>query len=270
MRKSESNFRTPIVIAVVGKGGAGKTLFTTLMTKVLTEQFNLKLLLIDADPTHPHLCNMVNLSPNKSLEEIRKEAIDRTIIENENALEIAKDLDFEIYDAMGESKKFNILSIGQPNDSGCFCPSNILLRNVLKSITSEFDLILIDCEAGLEQITRKVVYNIDLLLIVSDISMRSLETANSIKNVAQNLIKFKEIGLILNKVKGDIEILLERIKELDLPIIGKIPYEDRITHLEINSVPLINMSDKSKALQSVEEITKNILEQFDLLCKSKE
>lgn len=264
MRKSESNLRKPIIIAVVGKGGAGKTLFTTLMTKVLSEQFNLKFLLIDADPTHPHLCNMVNLSASKSLEEIRKSTIERTIQDNQNTLEIAKNLDFEIYDAMGESKEFSILSIGQPTDSGCFCPSNTLLKNVLKSITSEFDLILIDCEAGLEQITRKVVNNIDILLIVSDLSMRSLETANSIRNVAQNLIHFKRIGLILNKVKGDIGILLERIKEYDLPLIGRIPYEEHITQLEINSIPLINISNKSKALQSVEEITKNILDQFDL------
>jgi CO dehydrogenase maturation factor len=264
MRKSDQNLRKPIVIAVVGKGGAGKTLFTTLMTKVLSEQYNLKLLLIDADPTHPHLCNMVNLSPNKSLEEIRKSTIERTIRDDENRLEIVKDLDFEIYDAMGESKKFNILSIGQPTDPGCFCPSNLLLRNVLKSIRSEFDIMLIDCEAGLEQITRKIVNNIDFLLIVSDVSMRSLETANSIRKVAQNLINIKKFGLIINNVKGDIGILLERIKEYDLPIIGRIPYEERITHLEINSIPLINISNKSKALQSVEEITKNILNQFDL------
>lgn len=248
------------MIALVGKGGAGKTLISTLMTKIISEKYNLKLLLIDADPTHPHLCNMVDLTPRRSLEEIRTATIDKTIKNKESKLNIAKKLDFEIYDAMGESKKFCILSIGQPTDPGCFCPSNLLLKSVLKSITTEFDIILIDCEAGLEQITRKVIDNIDVLLIVSDISMRSIETANSIKKVAQKLIKFQKVGLILNKVKGNIDGLVKRVKQIGLPILGEVPYEDLITDLEIDSTPLIHISNESKALQAIEKLTYDILQ----------
>ena len=65
----------PLTIAVSGKGGVGKTIVTTLLAKVISQTQKYKLLLIDADPTHPHLCNMVKLMPNKSLEEIRLEAV---------------------------------------------------------------------------------------------------------------------------------------------------------------------------------------------------
>ncbi|MHA2429933.1 MAG: nucleotide-binding protein [Promethearchaeota archaeon] len=54
-----SNFKKPIRIAIVGKGGVGKTVITVLFTKIISEHYKYKLLLIDADPTHPHLCNMV-------------------------------------------------------------------------------------------------------------------------------------------------------------------------------------------------------------------
>ncbi len=71
--------KKPLIVAIVGKGGVGKTIVTTLIAKAISISYNFKLLLIDADPTHPHLSKMVNLLPEKSLEMVRAELIDKTI-----------------------------------------------------------------------------------------------------------------------------------------------------------------------------------------------
>ena len=161
--------KKPLIIAVVGKGGVGKTIITTLLAKNISQNYNFKMLLIDADPTHPHLSNMVKLVPRVSLEMIRIDVINKTLDKEKSVQELAENIDFEVYNAIVEGKDFSLISIGQPEDPGCFCPSNTLLRKVIESISKDFDIILIDCEAGLEQINRMVIESVDIILIVSDL-----------------------------------------------------------------------------------------------------
>ena len=201
---------TPLTIAVVGKGGVGKSVITALLAKVISQKYNYKLLLIDADPTHPHLSNMVKLVPKQSLEEIRTDIIESAVKNEKSPKKIAKNIDFKVYNSMAESKDFCLFSIGQPEGPGCFCPSNTLLKRVIESISKDFDIILMDCEAGLEQINRLVLESVDMILIVTDISLRSVETANSIRNSAKKFTNYKKLGIIVNKVKGNIKVNIQK------------------------------------------------------------
>lgn len=248
----------PLTIAVTGKGGVGKTAITTLMAKIITRSHKNKMLLIDADPTHPHLCSMVKLTPDKSLEEIRLNAVRKAHKKSEDTQKLAERIDFDVYEGMAESKNFCLFSIGQPEGPGCFCPSNTLLRKVIESISKDFDLILIDCEAGLEQINRMVLKSVDYLIIVTDISLRSIETANSIRKSAKKFTNYKKIGVIINKVKGNIDIILEKLEELKLPIIGQIPDDQNITNYDLEGKPMIDLSDDSPSLVEMENIVKKI------------
>ena len=69
------NIEKPIIISIVGKGGVGKTMITTLLAKIISQTQKYKMLLIDADPTHPHLSNMVKMHPTKSIQEVRLDFI---------------------------------------------------------------------------------------------------------------------------------------------------------------------------------------------------
>ena len=92
--------KTPLIIAIAGKGGVGKTIVTTLIAKAISTSYKYKLLLIDADPTHPHLSKMVKLVPEKSLEKIRANLIDNTIGKKEDIQSLAETIDFKVYDAI--------------------------------------------------------------------------------------------------------------------------------------------------------------------------
>jgi len=252
--------KQPLIIAIVGKGGVGKTVVTTLIAKVISTSYKFKLLLIDADPTHPHLSNMVKLVPEKSLEKIRTELINKTINKKKDIQTIAESIDFDVYSAIKESKDFSLFSIGQPEGPGCFCPSNALLRKVIESISNDFDVVLIDCEAGLEQINRMVIRSVDIILIVSDISLRSIETAKSIKETAKRYTNYKKIGVIVNRVKGEINIILDKLREYDLSLFASIPEDVLITKFDLEGKPLINIPENSISLQKITDNIKKLLE----------
>lgn len=250
--------KTPLIIAITGKGGSGKSVTTTLMAKILSEEYNKKLLLIDADPTHPHLSYMTNLIPERTIEDVRSEIIKDSLNKTLEIDKIAHDIDYKIYNIIKETKKFGLISIGQPEIEGCFCPLNSLLRSVIDSISRDYEIILIDCEAGLEQINRKVIRNVDIVLIISDMSIRSIETVKSIKDSAEKFTNTNYIALILNRVKGDFTSLLKRIDDLDLQLIGKIPEDEIISKFDIKGKPIIDIPNHSKSLASVNKFI-NIL-----------
>ena len=252
--------KMPLIIAVVGKGGVGKTVLTTLLAKIISQNHNLKMLLIDADPTHPHLSNMVKLIPEKTLEEVRLQAVEKTLKKEISTKLIAKNIDFEVYNAMAESKDYCLFSIGRPEGPGCFCPSNTLLKRVIESISKDFDLILIDCEAGLEQINRMVIESVDIILIVTDVSLRSVETANSIRNSAKKFTNYKKIGVIVNRVKGDIGLILKKVEEFKLTLIGQIPEDPNIVQYELEGKPIIDLPEKSISLLEAKKIVNDLLE----------
>lgn len=251
----------PLTISVVGKGGSGKTAITTLLAKSISKNYDFKMLLIDADPTHPHLSHMVSLIPKKSLEKLRVNVIDEILTNAKDFEKAAENIDFEVYNAIVESKDFSLFSIGQPEEPGCFCPSNTLLRKVISSISKDFDIVLIDCEAGLEQINRMVIETVDILLIVSDISIRSVETAATISKSAEKFTKYKRLGVILNKVKGNVDFILKKLEELNLPLLARIPDDENIVEFDSKGLPLIDIPENSLSLLSVHKLVEVI---FDL------
>jgi len=251
--------KKPLIISVVGKGGVGKTVITTLLARAISQKYDYKLLLIDADPTHPHLSNMVKLVPEKSLEEIRLNVVRDVSKKGKDTKELAEEIDFSVYDSMVESKDFCLFSIGQPEGPGCFCPSNTLLRKVIESISGDFDIVLIDCEAGLEQINRMVIKSVDILLIVTDISMRSIETADSIRKRAKKFTNYKELGVIINKVKGNIDIIINKLNLLQLPIYTQIPEDQKIMEYDLHGTPLIDLPKESPGQLIINKLAKKII-----------
>ena len=260
--KDISYYDKPLIISVVGKGGSGKTAITTLLAKSISKLYDFKMLLIDADPTHPHLSQMVNLVPKKSLEKLRTDVIDEILTKAKDFEKVAENIDLEVYNAITESKDFSLFSIGQPEGPGCFCPSNALLRKVISSISKDFDIVLIDCEAGLEQINRMVIETVDILLIVSDISIRSIETAATIRESAKKFTKYKELGVILNRVKGNTNQIKKKLKDLSLPLWIEVPEDEVITEFELKGKPIISINENSKSMIAINKLIENTFDKI--------
>lgn len=249
-----------ITIAVVGKGGAGKTTCAYLLARHIIAR-GIKPLLIDADPTMSHFARVLGLAQGNSIESIRDRLIKTAAIGTPTEKEfLAQNLDNIVEQSLQHHLDYSLLIMGQPERSGCFCPSNSLLRSIIETISGRFPVVLIDCEAGLEQIHRNVISKVDYLVIVSDSSLRSLETAEKILESAKKFTHYQDVGLILNKVKENHFAHLEsKIQTLNVKLLGLVPEDENIVNLELMGQSLENLALNSKSFIAIDKIVEKIL-----------
>jgi CO dehydrogenase maturation factor len=208
-----------------------------------------------------HFARVLGLPSYISIEAIRNRLIQTVAKGSQTEKEfLAKNLDNIVEQALIQQEDFSVLVMGQPERAGCFCPSNTLLRNIIESISDRYSLVIIDCEAGLEQIHRSVISKIDYLLIISDPSLRSIETAQNILASAKKFTSYQEIGIILNRVKDNQhDLLTQKIRSLDAQFLGFIPDDEKIVDLELSGAPLRDLDSKSKSSMAAKEIFMKIL-----------
>jgi CO dehydrogenase maturation factor len=145
---------------------------------------------------------------------------------------------------MVEKNGFAFLAIGRPEAAGCYCAINTYLRKVIEMLVDDFDYVVIDGEAGIEQINRRVLEKVTHLVCVSDQSRKGLQIIETIKKVADELVMYDKIGLIVNRA----------------------PLPDKLTKKEIGGVPVVAVIEPDNAMtendiegRSVFELPKDAL-----------
>ena len=258
---SQSITPTKRLIAVCGKGGTGKTVLTAMMTKVLLESHHAgKLLLIDADPAMG-LSSALGVKVRRTMGQVREEIIKTARRgKEEEKIQLADMLDYMVLEALNEMDSFALLAMGRTETLGCFCPVNDLLRGAIETLSKSFDTILIDGEAGLEQINRQVIRRVDTLIIVSDATSRGMQTAALIKRMVQNdrVIQCEKMGLVFNRVQGNEELLKQLAREIGLEVFGYIPQDEKIAYYDLVGRPIIELPT-SPGLDAVRNIVERCI-----------
>jgi len=248
-----------LIIAVSGKGGTGKTLVSSLLIKSLTGS-NKDILAIDADPDS-NLPEALGIEAERTVgdvrEELKKDTAAGNIPQGANKWDI---LDYKIMESVIETPDFDLLVMGRPEGSGCYCAVNNILRKIIETISSNYDIIVIDTEAGLEHLSRRTTQNVDIMLVVTDPSKRGILTAKRIEELSNELdISFKKIFLILNRVKPENEEeLINKVNEIGLEIAGIIYEDETVADYDMEGNPLINLPDDSRAVTAAQKIIENI------------
>lgn len=217
------------VIAICGKGGSGKTCVSALLTRILIEDGKKKLLAIDADPS-AGLASALGIRVDNTVDDIRNRIIKNIKDENDKK-ELIAQLDYEVFNAIAEQGNLAFLAIGRPEKQGCYCKVNNFLKDIIKEIAGRFDYVIIDGEAGIEQVNRRVMENVTNLLLITDTSARGRSVAETIANVAKRAIKHKKLGLLINKARNRKEAASFR-SMTKLPVIGWIPDDDIIRRFD--------------------------------------
>lgn len=241
-----------VTLAVCGKGGVGKTTVAALMVRALAEKGDQKVLAIDADPAIG-LSYALGIDVARTVDDIRNDLIEKISRGNiDDKADTLRMLDYDIFSALSEHKRFALLAIGRPEGEGCYCEVNQLLKEIIESLSSSFDIIVIDGEAGLEQINRRVMKNVDHLILVSDTSAKGLNVAKVIRNVADNssVVHYSKIGLLLNRIKAREEV--DNIMEgVGLDFLGWIPEDSMVREYDFEGKSYLNFPNASPVSQAV-------------------
>ena len=185
------------IIAVAGKGGVGKTSVSAAMLRLLTERHpDAKILAIDADPA-VGLSTALGVEAAETLDDIRKSLANSATKTNPD--ELIAEARFRLFDSMVETRGFAFLAIGRPETAGCYCTVNGYLKEVISLLAGDFDYVVIDGEAGIEQINRRVMEKVTHLLLITDQSRKGYQVVETIKRVADELVMYDQCGVIINR-----------------------------------------------------------------------
>ena len=187
------------IIAVSGKGGVGKTSLSAAIVRLLVEQYpDKRILAIDADPAIG-LATALGVEVDETLDDIRKRVANDVTEKLRDTQDILAEAKFRLIDAMKEKNGFGFVAIGRPEAAGCYCAVNTYLREVISMLAGDFDFVVIDGEAGIEQINRRVMEKVTHLLLISDQSKKGIGVLEVIREVADELVMYDEIGAIINR-----------------------------------------------------------------------
>ena len=225
-------------IAFSGKGGVGKTTLAALIIRLLAAE-DQKLLAIDAD-SNPSLAETLGFpDPDKIIPLIQmKDLIKDRIGSDQGGLyTLTPKVDDIMERFIHVHQGLKLISMGaiERGGGGCACPQNSFLKSVLGQIFSQADeTIIIDMEAGLEQLGRGTAQDVDHLLIVVDQGSGSIRTARRIYQLADEL-KIRNKSVIANRVHQDSDIDFIKKSLKTGSIIGSIPYSEEILEADRKS-----------------------------------
>jgi CO dehydrogenase maturation factor len=243
-------------IAITGKGGSGKTMLAAIMIGLLARNENLNILAIDADSAIG-LAYALGIKATNTIGELRRRMIEEPGVKAEVQSRHIRDV---IADALEVGNGFHLLVMGRPEGPGCYCTINELLRYGIERLSKEFDITVIDCEAGPEQVNRRVVQGVDTLIIVTDLSIRGIEAASSIIGVVRNdeTMNAVQTGLVINRVRDDAKQITEIAQlQYGLEVLGCVPEDENITKYDSAGKPLIDLPDSSPSVVAVREMLQN-------------
>jgi len=252
----------PTIIAVAGKGGVGKTSLAAVTVKVLTKNFpDKKILAIDADPA-VGLSTALGIEVKTTIDDIRKEVI-ATVEDGDtkSAMELLGEARYRIFDAIVEANGFSFIAIGRPESAGCYCQINSYLKEVIGLVKDQFDYVVIDGEAGIEQVNRRVMEKVSHLFLVTDSSKKGCQVIQTIKSVADELVMYEKIGVIANRLPAENGVVPENIKSImdtgNIPVLTYIPSDSSLAEFDLKGENVFFLPDDSPIVKGIcEALTK--------------
>jgi CO dehydrogenase maturation factor len=242
------------VIAVAGKGGTGKTTFSALSVAWLVRSTGKPVLAVDAD-SNANLDLALGTRAENTIGGVREHLTEN--IKNMPA-GMSKDtwVEMLLQQALVEEKGFDLITMGRPEGPGCYCYLNSIFRRYLDIMTGNYDYVVMDNEAGMEHLSRRTTTGVDIMFISSDPTVRGVETALRIRDLARELkLNIARMALVVSRVRNGLPDNLRAIAEAgNLEIAGAVPDDEVLRDYDEAGKALSELPESSRARQKVEEI----------------
>jgi CO dehydrogenase maturation factor len=191
------------VIAVSGKGGVGKsTIAGLLITRLIANKCR-PVLAVDADP---NMCldGILGITIDKTIGGVREEARETASKGMASGVTKQQLLEMKIEESIVETDDFDLIAMGRPEGPGCYCYANNVLKNALTRLSGQYPYVVLDNEAGLENLSRRIIQKVDLLIMVSDPSKRGMETVKRLHALSGEMgIQAHKLAVFVNRMRTE-------------------------------------------------------------------
>ncbi len=244
------------LIAVSGKGGVGKTTLSGLIVSRLIARNCTPVLAVDADP---NMCldSVLGVTVTSTIGAIREEA--KVFAAKGMAAGVSKQdwMEFKIAECLVEADDFDLIAMGRSEGAGCYCYANNVLKNAIEKVSKVYPYIVLDNEAGLENLSRRIVQSVDLLVMVADPSSRGLQTVVRLHQMTGEMnIKYGRLAIIVNRLRRDeLPERMEEIREITKAdfVIG-MPDCSELAEIAEKGGNIMNVSADNKIVKLVDEL----------------
>ena len=241
-----------VIVITSGKGGVGKTTTTANIGTGLA-QLDKKVVLIDTD------IGLRNLDVVMGLE-------NRIVY---NLVDVVEG-NCRAKQAMIKDKKYSnlfLLPSAQTRDKTSVSPEQ--MKQLVDELREEFDYILLDCPAGIEQGFKNAIAGADRALIVTTPEVSAIRDADRIIGLLQ-AAEIKKIDLIVNRIRmdmvkrGDMLSVEDVLDILAIDLIGIVPDDEAIVVATNEGEPLVGKD--SQAGRAYANICRRVLgEEVDFM-----
>ena len=258
------NITQPMKIAVSGKGGVGKTLIAGTLARLFAKD-GYNVLAIDND-------NAMNLNYTLGItKEVKDKIVPISEMKNlidervrvKGAPSGVYNINPEVADIPDKYKVpgpdgLQLLVLGSIEEpaTGCLCPENALIRTLLHNLFVKRDeVVIVDFEAGLEHLGRGTAKGIDIMLVITEPSQKSLDLCSKIVELTKKMGVIN-VYLIANKIIDDsqLEIISKRVNEWEIPLYHSIPHDLEIGKADLNGISPIDYCPDSKGMSSIKTL----------------
>ncbi len=248
------------VIAFAGKGGTGKTTIAALTVRYLMEKKRKAVLAVDAD-SNSCLNEALGVEIHATIGKLREESLEkvRSGADRPGGMSMEQLFDYQVQQSVIESKGFDLMVMGRPEGPGCYCAANNIIRKYTDQLADDYSYVVLDNEAGMEHLSRRTTHAVDLLLIISDPTMKGVMTAKRIDGLVDELkLQVGKRKLIINRVSEEnFDKLKTSVSDLAIEGIYNVPQDDNIFELDLEGKPVFDLPSDSTAVRRVFEILDN-------------
>jgi len=244
-------------LAITGKGGVGKTTLTSLLALIYSTEGN-KVIAIDANPD-ANLATALGIGAEESSRITPIAELQELIQERTGAKPSSFGTFFKLNPKVDDiPEKFSIQKDGikllvmgtvKKGGSGCLCPEGALLKSLVSHLVlGRSEVVVMDMDAGVENLGRGTAKGVDAFIIVVEPGQRSFQTARAIRDLAKDL-GVKKCYIVGSKTHDNNErqFIIDSLPDFD--VLGFINY-----HPEIAKADQLGKSAFETAKAAVAEV----------------
>ncbi len=241
------------VVGFAGKGGTGKTSLAAMTVRYLSERRRGPVLAVDAD-SNATLHEALGVEVHATIGGLREESLAavRSGDERPGGMSMEQLFDYQVQQSIVECTGYDLMVMGRPEGPGCYCAANNIIRKYTDKLSEQYPYVVIDNEAGMEHLSRRTTHKVDLLIIVSDPTVKGIRTARRINGLVDELkLDVDRRVFVINRVaEGSDEDIGRAAEEVGMEPAALIPQDIKIFDFDLKGEPIIKLPADSAALKA--------------------